>query len=158
MTVLKSIAILFCLAAVAVIVTPVAQADNWNQRTEMYFSQPVEIPGIVLPAGSYWFVLRDDQSDRNIVEVLDASQSKLYANLIAIPTVRTQVTDETVVVFAERQHTQPEALWKWYYPGWSTGHEFIYPHREQQRLRRDIKQVVLVHPISGASNTIQAGE
>ena len=30
-----------------------AKADEWNKRTVMTFSQPVELPGIVLPAGTY---------------------------------------------------------------------------------------------------------
>jgi hypothetical protein len=35
---------------------PTAQADDWDQMMKLTFTQPVEIPGRVLPAGTYWFV------------------------------------------------------------------------------------------------------
>jgi len=47
-----------------------ARADEWSQLTKLTFSEPVEIPGRTLPAGTYWFVLADSDSDRNIVQVL----------------------------------------------------------------------------------------
>jgi hypothetical protein len=41
------------------ILLPVVHADDWNQATRVTFSQPVQIPGHVLPAGTYWFQLSD---------------------------------------------------------------------------------------------------
>ena len=39
------------------IVLPAVHADEWNQATLFTFSQPVQIPGRVLPAGTYLFEL-----------------------------------------------------------------------------------------------------
>jgi hypothetical protein len=36
---------------------PAARAGEANQKTKLVFSQPVGIPGAVLPAGTYWFIL-----------------------------------------------------------------------------------------------------
>ena len=41
---------------------PLANADEWDQKTTFTFSGPVEIPGQVLQAGTYVFKLADQQS------------------------------------------------------------------------------------------------
>ena len=121
---------------------PMARADEWNQRTELSFSQPIEVPGAVLPAGTYWFVLADSQP-RNIVEIFSSNWSKIYATLITVPEYRLQSTDHTEVEFAERPHDKPEALLTWYYPGRLTGHGFLYSSRQENRFAREIKEDVV---------------
>jgi Protein of unknown function (DUF2911) len=120
---------------------PMARADDWNQMTKLSFSQPVEIPGRVLPAGTYWFTLADTQS-RNVVEIFSSNWSKM-ATLITVPEYRLQSTDHTQVEFVERPHDKPEALLTWYYPGILTGHEFLYSSRQENRFARDIKEAVV---------------
>jgi hypothetical protein len=115
---------------------------DWNQKTELSFSQAVEIPGRILPAGRYWFVLDNSPADRNVVQVFSGDWSKEWAILLTIPTYRSQSTDITEVKFAERAHDKPEALLTWYYPGRLTGHEFLYASRHEQEFARDIKQDV----------------
>jgi hypothetical protein len=122
---------------------PMARADIWNQKTELSFSQPIEIPGTVLPAGTYWFVLLDSQSDRNLVQIFSKNWSKEYATLQTIPEDRVAATSRTEVEFAERPHDKPEALLSWYYPGQLTGHEFLYSSRLEKRFARDIKEDVV---------------
>jgi hypothetical protein len=142
MTILKSLAVIFCLLLASLAFSPAARADTANQRTELHFNQPVEIPGRVLPAGTYWFVLYDPGSTQSLVQIFDARDNTLCASLLTAPTTRGQEDTQAKIVFAERRHSQPEALWKWYYRGMNTGHEFIYPHAEEQHLRSDAKQVV----------------
>ncbi|MFY9744308.1 MAG: hypothetical protein WA252_02840 [Candidatus Sulfotelmatobacter sp.] len=149
MKLLKSIAILSCLAFTCTVFTPAARADLWNQATELHFNQPVEVPGVVLPAGDYWFVLENNPADRNVVEIFNAQRSQLYATVNTIPTLCQRGPGRTEVVLADRP-SQPDALWKWYYPGLQTGQQFLYPGHEEKHLRSDEKQVVLVPPISSA--------
>ncbi len=42
------------------IVLPAARADESDQATKVTFDQPVQVPGRVLPAGTYGFVLPAD--------------------------------------------------------------------------------------------------
>jgi hypothetical protein len=37
----------------------------------MRFSQPVEVPGAVLPAATYWFKLLDSPDTRNVVQIFN---------------------------------------------------------------------------------------
>jgi hypothetical protein len=134
--------VLSCVLACAAFV-PCAAADEENQMTKLQFSAPVEIPGHVLPAGTYWFMLQSNQSDRNIVMVYSEDWSTLYANVIAIPAYRQQSTDDTQITLAERPSNKPEAVLKWYYPGELAGHEFVYSRPHEKEFQQDTKQIVL---------------
>ncbi|HTA68434.1 MAG TPA: hypothetical protein VK776_09155 [Bryobacteraceae bacterium] len=61
------------LAALGAVV-PRATADEWDQKTVFTFSGPVEIPGQVLPAGTYVFKLADSPSNRNIVQIFSKDE------------------------------------------------------------------------------------
>jgi len=56
---------------------PVAKADEWNKETIVTFSEPVQVPGKVLQAGTYVFKLADSDSDRDIVQVFTKDQKQL---------------------------------------------------------------------------------
>ena len=156
MTALKSIALIFCLALATIAFVPDARAGQWSERTELQFNDPVEIPGTVLPAGTYWFVLSSDQSNRNIVQIFDAKQNKVFATLMTTPTRRWRTTGKTEIVLVTR-HNSPDAVWKWYYPGLRTGHEFLYKGHEETQLRHDAKRVVFGMPMSSKVNGNSAG-
>ena len=100
----------------------------------MTFSQPIEIPGQILPAGTYTFKLLDSQSDRHIVQIWDADGSHLITTVLAINNVRLKPTGKTVVKFAERSGDNPEALKAWFYPGDNFGQEFVYPRQRATQL------------------------
>jgi hypothetical protein len=62
------------------------KADDWNKKTVVTFSQPIEIPGgVVLPAGAYIFKLLDSSSNRHIVQIFNQDQTHIYATILAIP-------------------------------------------------------------------------
>ena len=104
---------------------PTASADEWNMRTTVTFSGPVEVPGMVLPAGTYVFKLLDN-SDRNVVQIYDKDEKKLITSLMAIPDERPEPANKTVIRFEERSGNSPEAVHLWFYPGDKTGHLFMY--------------------------------
>ena len=49
-----------------------AHADEDNQMTKISFSEAVQVPGKVLPAGTYQFVLASNTSSRNVVQIFNA--------------------------------------------------------------------------------------
>jgi hypothetical protein len=121
------------MALMGAILAPTAKADDWNRKTVMTFSGPVEIPGVhlagwgVLPAGTYVFKILNSQSDRHIVQIFNQDETVIYATILAIPNYRLQATDKTVITFTERPAGEPEALRAWFYPGKNWGEEFVYP-------------------------------
>lgn len=105
-----------------------AKADEWNKRTVVTFNEPVEIPGIVLLPGTYVMKLADSPSDRDVVQVFNQREDRVYATVMAIPVYRDKPTSHTVITFEERRAGVPEAIKDWYYPGDLRGQEFVYPH------------------------------
>src|SRR5665213_598580 len=114
------------IACAALITGLPVRADEANQKTTLTFSQPVELPGIVLPAGKYVFKLVETTTYRHVVQVSNAEETKVFATLLAIPDYRLKPTADTVVHFAERPAGRPEAIRGWFYPGRHFGHEFVY--------------------------------
>ena len=139
----------FCLALVGVVFSPAANASEWNRKTSMTFSGPVEIPGVnlkgwsVLPAGTYVFKIVDSDSNRHIVQIFNADETQIYATILAIPNYRLKVTDKTVVTFRERPAGEPEALRAWFYPGRNWGEEFVYPKAKAMELAKETNTPVL---------------
>ena len=64
--------------------SPSVRADEWDKKTVVTFDQDVEIPGQVLPAGTYVFKLMNSSSNRTIVQVWTYRESQLLATLITI--------------------------------------------------------------------------
>jgi hypothetical protein len=123
----KALLSLFAVAVLCATVLPSAQADTWNKKTIVTFSQDVEVPGKILPAGTYTFQLLDSNSDRHIVQIFNADGSQIIATILAINDYRLQPTGQTVMKFSERPGDSPEALRAWFYPGDNFGQEFVYP-------------------------------
>lgn len=132
LTLKKFLTAVSVLALVGVLCVPV-QAGPSNEKTRMTFTAPVEVPGLVLPAGTYMFRLFDSQSVRNIVEIWNSSGTQLLATVYAVPVYRRTVTANTVVTFETRGPNAPQALDTWFYPGAQYGLQFVYPQTPAQR-------------------------
>ena len=118
------------------------KAGEWSKKTTLTFSAPVELPGVVLPAGTYVFKLADSMQDRNIVQVFNKDESQIYATILAVPDYRLEPTDKTVVTFEERRAGTPEAIKAWFYPGDTYGEEFVYPQPRAMELAKANEQHV----------------
>jgi len=120
----------------------VVRADEYDKKTLLTFSQPVEVAGHVLPAGTYTFKLVDSVSNRHIVQISNADGSRIIATVMAIPDYRLTTTDQTVIKFREVPAGSPEVIRAWFYPGNSIGQEFVYPRRRATQLAKASKTVV----------------
>lgn len=155
MKTLKIVALLVLLAALCSPLALPLRADDWTKLTRVTFSAPVEIPGQVLPAGMYVLKLLDSPSDRNIVQIYNADQTKLYATILAIPDYRLKPADKTVITFAERASNAPPAIQAWFYPGDNFGQEFVYPKTRAAQLAKLENRPVPAMPNELTPNTTQ---
>jgi hypothetical protein len=87
----------------------------------------VEIPGQVLPAGTYVFKLVNSTSDRHIVQIWNGDETAILATILATPNYRLDIPERTIFEFDERPGDSPMALHSWFYPGDNSGQEFVYP-------------------------------
>src|SRR3954464_1452437 len=130
-------------AALTALLAPGARADEWNKKTILTFSGPVQIPGATLPAGSYGFKLADLQGNRHVVQVFDKDEKKIYTTMLAIPNDRLEPADKPIVLFSERSAGSPQAVKVWFYPGDRIGNEFVYPKTQAMRIAKETHQSVL---------------
>src|SRR5258706_16145555 len=94
-----------------------AKADSWDKKSTVTFSESVEIPGAVLPPGQYVIKLVAEQSNRHIVQFMNAEETHVIDTVVAIPAERLRRTSKTAFTYYEMPTGQPVALKMWYYPG-----------------------------------------
>ena len=125
-------------------VTPsLLHADEFDQATKFTFSQPVQIPGRILPAGTYWFKLLNS-SNREVVQVLAEDGTTPIAILFAISRERPRYGNvDVAVTLADRGASQPVAIVAWFFSGETDGHEFLYPKQQARELARDMQKTVV---------------
>jgi hypothetical protein len=142
------VTVLFVLTVVMVL-SPGTEAQRWDKKTVVSITQPMEIPGVgqhFLPAGKYVFKLVDSLSNRDIVQIFNEDETRVFATILTIPNYRLKPTDETVITFEERPTNKPEAIHAWFYPGATWGQEFVYPKARAFELAKQTEQPVLFMP------------
>src|SRR5437899_10326268 len=65
--------------AAAVVITPNAHAQILEEKVTVKFSEPVEIPGEVLPAGVYIF---EAVENGHTTRIVSADEKKVYSTLL----------------------------------------------------------------------------
>ena len=149
---INKLALLIAFAIASVLFLEVAaRADEADQSIKITFNQAIEIPGQVLPAGTYLFKLADP-NELNLVRIFNSEGTRLYATLQTVTAERSKPTGDTVVVLADQPEGRPETLLKWFYPGNTSGHELVYSKQEEQQLAQARLQTIV------ANETAQAGD
>jgi hypothetical protein len=121
---------------------PSLYADEWNQRTNFTFNEPVEVPGHVLNPGTYVFKLANTQGDRDVVQIYTKNMKSMVGTFLTVPDYRLRTPSKTIMTFEERAAGSPEAVKAWFYPGDNYGHEFVYPKTEAMKLAKANNQPV----------------
>lgn len=130
-----------------------AQGQPLDARTEFTFNQPVELPGVTLPPGTYIFRFVDGTTGRKVMQVQakDAS-NKTYGMFLTINAERPRPSDEAELRFLETPAGQPAAVKTWWYPGNTIGREFIYPKAQARRLAQATNTTVLTTQAENVTN------
>jgi hypothetical protein len=120
-------------------VLPNVRADEWNQATLFTFNQPVQIPGQVLPAGTYLFELVNN-FNHEIVRISNADRTNVIALIQARPATQKGFNGKSAIVLAERGSSQPPAVVAWSFAGRLEGHQLLYPKPIRTEVAKDKKE------------------
>jgi len=120
-----------------------AHADESDEATTMSFSQPIQIPGKVLPAGTYLFELANHGDEQNVVQIFSSDRTVLYGTFLTNATQRQEPAGDTTVTLAEPESGGTPVLVKWFYPGREIGNEFVYSKQTEKELARDRQQTIV---------------
>jgi hypothetical protein len=124
---MRGLKVLCGAVAMVAFLAPGAHADEWNKRTYLTFSGPVQIPGVTLPAGTYTFEIANPDTTRHVIRVSEKDTNKPIGLFMTIPNQRLEAPDDNLIMFAERPAGTPQAIQVWFYPGDRIGEEFVYP-------------------------------
>ena len=109
--------------SVLAVLAPNARAQAFSERMKVTFSGPVEVPGTVLPAGSYVFESLDS---RHMTRILKADGSDCVATVFTVPEERLNVAETSIVQLKESSNGVPPKVDAWFMPGNTVGDQFIY--------------------------------
>jgi hypothetical protein len=123
-------------AIMAVSLIPAAHADEFTKLTYFTFSAPVDMPGMMLPAGTYRFELADPESGRRVIRVSDKDGTKVHGTFLSISNQKMDAADEPLVMFKEAAAGSPQPIKAWWYPGESAGYEFVYPKDQALKIAK----------------------
>jgi hypothetical protein len=145
---LKLVVAAFCFILIASVMAPVSNAQNGDKKTVVTFSEPIEIPGnVILPAGTYFFKLLNQDSGRWVVQIFNENQTKTFATLITIEDFRYHPTNQVVMNFTEREAGAPPAIKEWFFPGEKQGRAFVYGKKRAIELAKVVNEPVLATPV-----------
>jgi len=128
-------------------------ADEYDKKTILTISQPIMVPGKVLPAGTYVMKLANSSSNRHIVQIFNEDQTELQAMILAFADYKVQRSDKTEFSYWETPAGMPPALRAWFWPGDNDGQAFAYPKDVADRLSAANSNAVV--PIDDRSDVSQ---
>jgi hypothetical protein len=123
MNVYRKLTLAALAATVLAVLTPNARAQMLEERMHVTFSGPVEVPGEVLPAGTYIF---EALENGHLTRILSADEKHVYATLLTVPDESREPVEKATIILGESRKGAPEKVEAWFYPGDSIGNEFIY--------------------------------
>lgn len=98
----------FGAALLATVAIPSLRAGETDNKVAMTFSGPVEIPGQVLPAGTYIF--KSLGEDTNVVVIMNKDETKPIRVVLPRPVITAKVPEKVRVRFAEDTGNKTESV------------------------------------------------
>jgi len=116
-------------AGIVIFAAVAAQASHASvvvEKAVFTFVEPVQVPGRVLPAGTYIFKLDENEGELNVVEIKNQTETKVYGVFVVGPLYRTTAPTRPMIVFDESAPGKPKPIKAWFYPGDGYGKAFVY--------------------------------
>jgi hypothetical protein len=128
------------------ILAGVGFASDVDKRTAVTLNEPVMVAGVpvvTLQPGKYVLRLMNHDHNRNIVQVFNDREDRLFTTVLAIPNYKLEPPKTTEFQFWETPRGNPIALRAWFSPGDRWGQEFVYPKGLAASIARETGEPVL---------------
>ncbi len=112
-------------------ITSTVYGNEWNKKTIMKLTEPMQIEGVLLQPGTYVFKLMDSFADRHIVRIMNEDETQIVATIIGMPHYQLEPPSKTQLDFWETPAVTPPAVKDWHYPGEMLGLQFTHPPATQ---------------------------
>ena len=117
---------IICLV-MASIAGPAVRADDPAQQATVTIQSPEQVPGSVLPAGTYMFKKTGAQSGWVIVQIYSKDGSALVTTILAYPNTKVASNGQNFVVYPANGSGTIPAMEGIVFTGDSTVEQFAYP-------------------------------
>jgi hypothetical protein len=116
----------FGVSFVAGVGSPLKAETMSGNQAVVTFDHPVEVPGRVLPSGSYVFKTMDNDE---LIQVFSADQKHLFATVAVIPTDRPiqDTANDSFVQLNKTRADAPQEVEGFFFAGRTTGYQLVYP-------------------------------
>ena len=133
-------------ALVATTAPAYAQSDRENSTFTV--TEPVDVGGFVLQPGTYLIRVVTLESNRNMVQVTNEDQTKVFASVLATPhPIREgEAAPSSRYVYYTTAPGQIRALRTWYARDTTNGQDIVYPNRRAMELAAVAKEPVIAIP------------
>jgi hypothetical protein len=122
----------FVCAALCLLPSAQVRAQKGPRSAAVTFNAPVQLPGLVLPKGTYTFEHVPSVSEAASVVVSTGQPKRVVGRFTTLPTRR--VSAGEAVTFHHTQTNGAPAIAAWYFNGGSEGYEFVYTAQELRLL------------------------
>ncbi len=130
--------------------------STFAHTSTLTVTKPLEVPGMVLQPGTYVLRVADTRSDRNVVEILNADQTKVLDVALTVPDEERKAKDQSEFVFyGNPAGSGPEVLRSWWRADSRFGHDFVYPHERAVELARATGLPVKAHAVPAVATREQ---
>jgi hypothetical protein len=123
MRTIRNLAVIAIAAITFALLAPNAEAQIPLQKIRVTISEPVEVPNMVLPIGTYIF---EAIENGRMTRILSSDESHIYTTVLTQPDERREPLDNPVVTLSESPKGQVPRIDSWFFAGESIGNEFLY--------------------------------
>lgn len=142
---MTSLALGACVALLGVAAAPVALAQSEMENSTFTVTEPIDVGGFILQPGTYLIKVAMLASNRNMIQVTNVEQTKVFANVLATPhPIRgDEAAPSSRYIYYTTIPGQPKALRTWFARETSNGQDIVYPKRRAMELAAAAKEPVI---------------
>ncbi len=147
-TLMKCLALGAFATLLGIVSTPAAYAQSDRENSTFTVTEPVDVGGVTLQPGTYLIKVVMLASNRNMIQVTNEEQTKVFASVLATPhTLRpNEVVPTSRYIYYTAAAGQPRALRTWFARDTTNGQDIIYPKRRAMELAALAKEPVIAIP------------
>lgn len=144
----KSCLVLSALAALLTLPTTTVVAQSERENSTFAITEPIEVGAFTLQPGTYLIKVVMLTSNRNMIQVSNVEQTKVYANVLATPhPIRpNEVNASTRYVYYPAVPGQMRVLRSWFARDTSNGQDIVYPKKRATELAALAREPVIAVP------------
>ena len=115
---------------------PAANAQSDRENSTFTVTEPIDVGSFTLQPGTYLIKVVMLESNRNMIQVTNVEQTKVFANVLATPhPIRAdEVIPSSRYIYYTTATGQPKALRTWFARDTTNGQDIIYPKRRALEL------------------------